>query len=74
MTDGRRLRLYYAAARLAARAALRLSLATSEGHVCLPLQALRDAAELDGDTATLRSQLLASGVVGTTGIGVPMTK
>ena len=51
-----------AAARLAARAALELSLATSEGHVCLPLRALHDAA--DGDTATLRSRLLASGVVG----------
>jgi len=53
-----------AVARLAAHAARQLSLATSEGHVCLPLRALCDAAETRGDIATLRGRLRASGVVG----------
>ncbi len=45
------------AAALARRAAQAASLATADGHVCLPL------AELGGDT--LRGALLASGIVGT---------
>ena len=53
-----------AAAQRAAQAARQLSLATSEGHVCLPLQALCDADEADSNPATLRRQLLASSVVG----------
>ena len=44
----------------AANAARQLSLATSDGHVCLPLAALGD------EPAALRLQLLASGVVGHT--------
>ena len=49
-----------AAVQAARQAALALSLATASGHVCLPLDELCDSNE-----ATLRCQLLASGVVGT---------
>jgi len=58
-----------AAASLVRRAALELSRATAEGNVCLRLADLasRMAAEADdtADLVSLRSRLLASGVVGT---------
>ncbi len=52
-----------AAVRAARDAARAISLATSEGHVCLPLDAL--AAQLAQTPAQLRAALDASGVVGT---------
>lgn len=57
-------------AEAAARAAQALSLATSEGHVCLMLAELGDfatpaATGAPADAAAWRSTLLASGVVGT---------
>ncbi len=53
-----------AAARCAAEAARQLSLATSAGHVCLPLSTLADEAGAPGEPVASRLQLLASGVVG----------
>jgi len=52
--------------RIASRAAAALSLATSEGHVCISLQELASDAAVAIDSATLRAALIASGVVGTT--------
>ena len=51
--------------RIAGQAAAALSLATSEGHVCLSLQELAHAAAIAMDSATLRVTLIASGAVGT---------
>jgi exodeoxyribonuclease V alpha subunit len=65
--------------RIAGHAAAALSLATSQGHVCLSLQELGQRAAIDIDidrdsdihtdsdidSATLRAALIASGVVGT---------
>ena len=46
-------------------AAHAVSVATSNGHVCVALQALVAGAGLPGDAAAWRETLLASGVVGT---------
>lgn len=58
-----------AAAHLAGRAAIRVSLATSNGHSCMALDELLTAAGADAeprrDLAMLRTQLLACKVVGT---------
>jgi len=49
--------------RIASQSAAALSLATSEGHVCIALGELAGDAAMD--SATLRAALIASGVVGT---------
>ena len=51
--------------RIASQVASALSLATSEGHVCLSLLELGHSAAIGMDSATLRATLIASGVVGT---------
>ncbi len=50
---------------LASQAAAAVSLATSEGHVCISLHELANDAAIGLDRAALRQVLIASGVVGT---------
>lgn len=54
-----------AAQDLAGQAGAAVSVATSEGHVCLTLDDLAASPDIATDPDTLRSALLASGVVGT---------